>query len=68
LTLRFVHTHSAARLFCRPPRLLSVELKREDGELTTEQANWIHWLEQCPGVEVFCWRPSDWPSIVETWR
>ena len=68
LALRFVHTHSAARLFCQPPRLVFAELKREGGKLTPEQEKWIGLLRLVPGVETFVWRPADWPSIVEILR
>jgi hypothetical protein len=48
--------------------LIFAELKTDKGTLTVEQMNWIHRLEQCPGVEVFCLRPGDWETIVETLR
>ena len=47
-------------------RILFAELKSEKGKLTGEQQEWIAGLELIPGVEVHVWRPSDWPSIVET--
>jgi hypothetical protein len=67
-TLRFVHTQTAACLFCRPPRLVFAELKREGGKLTVEQERWLELLRQCPGVETFVWRPADWPTVMETLR
>jgi hypothetical protein len=46
----------------RPPRLLFVELKREKGELTTAQEEWLGLLRQCL-AEVRVWRPSDEDEI-----
>jgi len=51
-------------VLCRPPELLIVELKREAGELSTAQRQWLQRLEMC-GVEVHVWKPSDFPAIVE---
>ncbi len=53
---------------CRPPRVLFVELKREGGKLSEQQRRWLELLGQCPAVESYCWRPSDWPSIERTLR
>jgi len=53
---------------CRPPRLILAELKAEKGKLTAAQERWLDVLGQCPGVEVFCWRPADWPTIEEILR
>jgi hypothetical protein len=49
----------------RPPRFVVVELKRETGKVTPSQEHWLGLLRQCPGVEVFVWRPSDWPEVLE---
>jgi hypothetical protein len=49
----------------RPGRIVFAELKSNDGRLTPAQCTWIAALEQCPGVEVYVWRPGDWPKIVE---
>lgn len=48
-------------VLCRPPRLLIVELKREDKQPTPAQAAWLERLQLC-GVEVYVWRPSDLSS------
>ena len=48
----------------RPPRVIFAELKLEDGRLSREQASRIARLKACPGVEVYTWRPRDWPDIV----
>jgi hypothetical protein len=52
----------------RPPRLVLAELKREKGKVTENQAFWLDLLRQCAGVEVFIWRPSDWPEVQEVLR
>jgi hypothetical protein len=52
----------------KPPRLVFAELKSEKGKLTAQQRRWIGLLEQCPGVEVYCWWPSDWEQAVEVLR
>lgn len=46
-------------ILVRAPRVLFVELKKERGYLTQHQAVWGAQLRACPGVEWFCWRPSD---------
>lgn len=52
----------------RPPRLVLVELKRELGKVSEHQEYWLGLLRQCPGVEVYVWRPSDWPEVEEVLR
>jgi len=52
----------------RPPRVIFAELKSQHGRLRVEQAAAIALLEQCPGVDVFVWKPSDWARIVEVLR
>lgn len=47
----------------RPPRILAWELKAEAGVVTSEQADWLLWLEAC-GVEARVVRPSDWDYVV----
>lgn len=52
----------------RRQRCLMVELKSERGKLSTAQEEWLaHW-RQVPGIEVFCWKPSDWDAIEATLR
>jgi hypothetical protein len=48
----------------RPPSALFIELKTDTGRLTPPQRVWIAALEQCPGIEVYVWRPGDWDMIV----
>jgi len=51
-------------LAIRAPRVLFAEIKSEKGKLSPHQKLWLMELEQCPGVEVYCWRPSMWDDIV----
>jgi len=44
-------------------RLVMVECKSETGKLNPDQQEWIEALKQV-GVEVYCWRPSDWDEVV----
>lgn len=57
----------------RADRLIFAELKREKGKLSDNQAEWLSILggvEQVvpENVEVWIWRPSDWPQIEEVLR
>ena len=52
----------------RPPRLLFVELKSENGKVTDAQQEWMYVLTGVPGVEVYVWRPLDWDLIEEMLR
>jgi hypothetical protein len=47
----------------RPPRLVLAELKREKAKPTRAQSECLGLLAGCPGVEVYLWRPSDWPEV-----
>jgi hypothetical protein len=44
------------------PRLIFAELKTDVGKEKPEQKGWAVILRAC-GVEVYLWRPSDWPMI-----
>ena len=47
-------------LFCvRGKELLAIELKRENGTVTTAQWDWLEALAEA-GVSTYIWRPSDW--------
>jgi len=47
-------------------RVIFAELKSVDGKLSPEQAHALNVLRQCPGVEVYVWRPSDdWDEIAK---
>jgi len=52
-------------ILVRAPRIIFAELKSEHGRLSPAQKSAIADLEQCPGIETFVWRPSDWQTIVE---
>lgn len=47
----------------RPPDVLFVELKTQNGTLTSEQKAWQQQLTQCPGVEYTVWRPMDYEQV-----
>ncbi len=47
----------------RGGRLLFAELKSESGRVTTTQKEWLSELSSVPGLEVYLWRPSDWPVV-----
>ncbi len=59
--------HSAAGwpdlALCRPPRLVLVEVKRQDGTVSPAQRDWLDILARCPGVESYVIRPSDWALL-----
>lgn len=47
-------------------RLIVLEVKRESArpsEVKEAQKEWIHRLQQVPGVEAYVVRPSDWPHV-----
>ena len=49
----------------RVGRLIFAELKSHQGKLTQEQALWLDLLRHSvPGIEAYCWRPSDMPEVV----
>jgi len=47
----------------KPPRIIFAELKKEGGQPTPEQTEWLELLSQCPGVEVYLWLPSDYEEV-----
>lgn len=52
----------------RPRRgLIFVEFKRELGKTTADQDHVLHYLKAA-GLEVYVWRPSDFPLIQEVLR
>ena len=72
-TFRSTHSPSGFPDLClvRPSataRLVFAELKAETGKLTPTQEAWLIALRGVPGVEVFCWRPSDWPAVRDALR
>lgn len=49
----------------RRGRLVLAELKSADGRPTYEQLEWLAALRTVGGgVEVYEWRPADWPEVV----
>lgn len=72
------HTHDSRRsdpgfpdlVMVRGGVLVFAELKTEKGRLTRDQQKWLHELDRTSAatarvVQVYGWRPSDWPHIVE---
>lgn len=53
-------------VLCRGSRLLFVELKGEHGKVTGIQSEVLAVLGVVPCAEVYVWRPSDWPLILDT--
>ena len=49
----------------RAPRVMFLELKRENGRVSPVQREVLAELEGCRGVDVHVARPSDWPAVVE---
>src|SRR6188474_2383965 len=45
--------------------ILFAELKTRTGKPTVEQDRWLQMLARTQQVEVCCWRPADWPHIVQ---
>ena len=46
----------------KPPRLVFAELKKERGQPTAEQYDWLERL-RASGQEAYCFWPSDWPLV-----
>ena len=67
----FYHTYDSHKstegfpdlVLLRAPRVIFAELKSQKGRLSDDQRRWLEVLGGCPGVETYCWRPSDWPTI-----
>lgn len=52
----------------RGDRLLTLELKREDGKVTLEQIGWLERLQHVDGVEAAIVRPSTYDATLELIR
>jgi len=67
------HTHDSRRstagfpdlVLVKPPHVLFLEVKRENGRLTVAQADVLALLWGCNEVQAAVVRPSDWEQIVE---
>ena len=67
------HTHDSRRstagfpdlVLVKPPHVLFLEVKRENGRLSVAQADWLAALWGCNEVQAAVVRPSDWEQIVE---
>lgn len=46
-------------------RCIFAELKSERGQLSEAQRTWLAVLRDCPGAEVYLWKPSSWSEIEE---
>ena len=70
------HTHDSRRstpgfpdlVLCNGHRVLFVELKRQREKPTREQILWLNLLRHTGKVEVYLWRPKDWPDVVTILR
>ena len=73
----FYHTYSSKRsdpgwvdiAICHPDRpgpLFLWELKSRNGEMSPAQRRWLDALNKVTRVEAACYRPADWPLIVES--
>lgn len=66
----YYHTRDSRRsphgfpdlVLSRPPRLVFAELKRERGQPTAEQYDWLERL-RTSGQEAYCWWPSQWEGV-----
>jgi hypothetical protein len=49
--------------------VIFAEVKTDVGKMSPAQRAWRAVLQDCPGVEYYCWKPQDWPAIEErlTW-
>jgi hypothetical protein len=70
---RHYHTFDSRRsaegfpdlILLRKHRAIVAELKSTKGKVSTAQKNWINAFRQFGWIEVFVWRPADWPQIKE---
>lgn len=69
------HTHDSRRsdagfpdlVMLKPPRIIVAELKTDKGRVSKTQQAWLDgWracVPLCAALQVFVWRPADWPEI-----
>jgi len=48
--------------------LVIAELKTQKGTLPPAQRDWLAVLQTVPGIQVYVWRPKDWPVIEDVLR
>lgn len=48
----------------RDGHLVFAELKTRTGRVTAAQHRVLSLLDECADVEVYLWRPMDWPDVV----
>ena len=49
----------------RSPRVIFAKLKSAKGRITPKQREALAMLKECPGIECYLWRPSNWDEIEE---
>jgi hypothetical protein len=47
----------------RPGELIIAELKSVRGKVSAAQQEWLDLLATVPYIEVYLWKPHDWPTI-----
>lgn len=50
-------------VLAREGKIIFAELKSKRGRVTGEQQCWLNTLRANPNVEVYVWRPDDWPEV-----
>jgi VRR-NUC domain len=50
---------------CDGHRILAIETKSRIGKLTPEQSTWLNLLQHTGLVEVYVFRPQDWPALID---
>lgn len=53
-------------ILVRGDRLVIAELKSDTGKVSDEQTVWLDAFSGVANVEVFVWRPREWPEVVAT--
>ena len=49
----------------RGQEAIAAELKIYPNRMTPEQGEWLRAMNLIPGIQAFCWFPTDWPEIEE---
>ncbi len=45
--------------------VIHAELKSEKGQVSSAQTRWLNTLRECPGVEVYLWRPHQIDEVIK---